>query len=295
MLRTNQDQLVTLSVMGAVAHPLMGRRPQRVGYNGDVVCVPGVGGITYDRRVGDPCVGLIGDHVEPGVSSHNMDKSELHGLSFNHAYNALSCVGNEAIIVSGDAKGERGVVTGKHGGIEHVIIDFSEEVMGRMLIGDKILIKARGQGLALPDFPDVALRSLAPSFLERMPIEVKGDALHVGVAKIVPGAVMGSGLGADQVWTGDYDIQLFDEEINQQYGLNDLRFGDIVAIADTDHTHGRYYKTGAMSIGIIVHSESAIAGHGPGVTTLMTTAQAGRLVPHLDDGANIATLLDLRG
>ncbi len=294
MLRTNKEKLVTVSVMGQVAHPLMGSRPQRVGFDGRVACVPGVGGITYDRRVGDPCVGLLGDHIEPAVSTHNTDKSDLYGPGFNRAYNALSCVGNEAIVASGDAKGEKGVVTGKHGGIEHVIIDFTTEVMERMFHGDKILVKSRGQGLALLDYPDIALRSIAPELLEKLPIVEKDGALEIGVARIVPGRVMGSGLGADQVYTGDYDIQLFDEAINEEYGLDDLRFGDIVAIMDTDHTHGRIFKDGAVSIGIIVHSESAVAGHGPGVTSLMTTREAGLIVPHLDDASNIATLMDLR-
>ena len=35
-----------------------------------------------------------------------------------------SCVGNEAKVVSGDAKGAIGYVIGHHGGSEHVIVDF---------------------------------------------------------------------------------------------------------------------------------------------------------------------------
>jgi len=294
MLRTNEKDLVMMSVMGHVAHPVKGAKPYLVSHDGKVKVLPGVGGITYNKRIGDPCVGLAGDHVEPGVSTRNTDKFEGLGPAYNTAYNALSCVGNEATIVSGDAKGDRGIVTGKHGGIEHVLIDFTPETLDKLVIGDRILVKSFGQGLELLDYPEIAVRNLDPGLLKKMPIRKKGKGLVVGVAKMVPGAVMGSGLGADQTWTGDYDIQLFDRESVKEFGLSDLRFGDIVAILDTDHTYGRIYKKGAISIGIIVHSACLISGHGPGVTTLLTTGVPGKIVPYLDDKANIAFLLGLR-
>ena len=51
----------------------------------------------------------------------------------------------------------------------------------------------------------------------------KGDKLEVPVTHIVPAAIMGSGLGANQVNSGDYDIQLFDEAIVEQYGLGKFK------------------------------------------------------------------------
>ena len=41
---------------------------------------------------------------------------------------------------------------------------------------------------------------------------------------------MGSGLGRDNTFRGDYDINLFDPETVREFGLEDLRLGDIVAI-----------------------------------------------------------------
>jgi len=67
MLRTNKEDLVMMSVMGQISHPVKGQRPYLVSHEGKVMLVPGVGGITYNKRVGDRCVGLAGDHVEPGV------------------------------------------------------------------------------------------------------------------------------------------------------------------------------------------------------------------------------------
>lgn len=49
---------------------------------------------------------------------------------------------------------------------------------------------------------------------------------------------------------------------------------------------------GAVSIGIVVHSDSRLAGHGPGITTLMT-CPADLIVPKQDPKANIADLLGI--
>jgi len=103
---------------------------------------------------------------------------------------------------------------------------------------------------------------------------------------------MGSGLGSQNCYRGDYDIQLFDKQIVKKYNLHTLRLGDIVAIQDADHTFGRTYKTGAISIGVIVHSNCVTAGHGPGVTTLITSAE-GKLIVYIDTTANIGVYLNI--
>ena len=205
----------------------------------------------------------------------------------------LACVGNEAIVISGDAKGAKGTVVGKHGGIEHVLVDFEPEILDKLVIGDKILVKAIGLGLKLLDFPEIKVMNMDPSLLDKMGIEVKSDKLSVPVTHVIPAGIIGSGLGATQTYSGDYDIQLFDDDTVKKYGLDDLRFGDIVAIMDADHSYGRIYKKGAISIGIIVHSACVIAGHGPGVTTLLTSSE-GKIIPRIDPNANIAKILNLR-
>ena len=64
--------------------------------------------------------------------------------------NILSCVGNEAIIMSGDAKNAKGIVTGKSGRFsEQVIITFSKKIREKISINDKILIKSIGVGLKI--------------------------------------------------------------------------------------------------------------------------------------------------
>jgi len=132
-----------------------------------------------------------------------------------------------------------------------------------------------------------------PDFLNKIKFGEKDGKLAIPVTHHVPAKIMGSGLGADQVSSGDYDIQLFDEKTNKEFGLDDLRFGDLVAILDADHSYGRIYKTGAVSVGIVVHSDCVISGHGPGVTTLFTSTK-GMIEPVIDADANIATILNLR-
>ena len=185
--------------------------------------MPGVGGITYNLRVGDPACGWEADHVEPGVSVENKENDARSGQAANTAFNVLSCVGNKAIVVNGEAKGAEGTVTGKHGGIEHVLVDFPPEVLEKLVIGDRILVKAFGVGLKLVDFPEIKVLNMDPALLEAWDIEAKSEKLEVPVTHIVPAAIMGSGLGANQVNSGDYDIQLFDESIVEQYGLETFK------------------------------------------------------------------------
>jgi hypothetical protein len=293
MLRTNSDKLVKLSVMGEVASPFVSRSVYNISATGTPSILPGAGGITYNLRVGDPACGWEADHVEPCVSAENKENDPRHGQIANTAFNVLSCIGNEATVVTGDAKGNKGVVTGKHGGIEHVLIDFQPETLERLMLGDKILVKAFGLGLKLTNFTDVKIMNMDPHFLEALDPKPNGEKLEVPVTHMIPAAIMGSGIGANQTHSGDYDIQLFDENVREQYGLDDLRLGDLVAIIDADHSFGRIYRQGAISVGIVMHTNCVTAGHGPGVTSLMTTP-SGNIIPKIDAKANIACLLKLR-
>lgn len=290
LVKTNVDKLVKVSVVGEVTSASIGPQVYKITADGRPVVLPSVGGIRYNVRVGDLAVGWMADHVEPGVSIKNLSPDG----ALNTALNVLSCVGNEAIVVLGDAKGAKGVVVGKHGGIEHVMVDFQPDVLEKLVVGDKVMVKAFGVGLSLLEFPEVRVMNLDPSFLEAIDPKVNAGKLEIPVTHIVPAAIMGSGLGAAQTYSGDYDIQLFDKTICEKYGLEDLRLGDLIAIMDADHSYGRIYKTGAITIGIIVHTDCVISGHGPGVSTLFTSS-TGQIAPKLDPEANIAYILKLRG
>ena len=292
MLRTNIDKLIKMSVMGEIASPTI-RSVYNVSATGKPMVLPGVGGITYNLRIGDLACGWEADHVEPGVSTENKENDSRSGPAANTAFNVLSCIGNKAKVVSGDAKGAEGAVTGKHGGIEHVLIDYPMEILEKLVPGDRILVKSFGLGLKLLDFPEIKVLNMDPALLEAWNPQPNGDKLEVAVTHIVPAAIMGSGLGANQVNSGDYDIQLFDEKIVEQYGLESLRLGDLVAIIDADHSFGRIYRQGAISLGVVIHTNCVTAGHGPGVTTLMTSSD-GRIIPQINTKANIASLLNLR-
>ncbi len=291
-VKTNEDKIVKISVMGEIASPVA-RSAYRITHDGRPVTLPGTGGITYNLRVGDLATGWKADHVEPAVSIENKENDARFKTMANTSLNVLSCIGNQAKVVTGDAKGEIGTVVGKHGGIEHVMVDFSEEVMEQLVIGDKMMIKAYGQGLELLDFPEIKVMNMDPTFLNKIDFREENGKLVIPVTHRIPAKIMGSGLGADQVSSGDYDIQLFDDKTNQEFGLDNLRFGDIVTILDADHSYGRIYKTGAISVGIIVHSDCVISGHGPGVTTLFTSSK-GMIEPVIDSEANIASILKLR-
>lgn len=288
MIKTNKDRLAVISVAGEVAAP-RARYPYRISHEGEPRVFPGTGGITYNIKVGDPALGWVGDHIEPGVSMRNLNEKDYE----NSGLNLYACIGNRASVVSGDAKGAHGFVTGKHGGIEHVLVWFDPPTLEKLVIGDKIQIRAWGQGLAVDDLDAVKFYNLDPALFEKMGVTSETDVLKFPVTHIIPPQLMGSGLGSISAASGDYDITTQDLESIRQVGLDRLRFGDVVFLADTDNSFGRCFKKGAASVGVVVHSNCVIAGHGPGVTTIATSAR-GAIKPVISKDANIARYLDVK-
>jgi len=262
-LKTNTEKLVQIAVSGQVAFA-RSFGPWEIKHDGQPFMLPSVGGITYNVKIGDLASGFEADHVEPGVSMRREDRDENSGL------NTLACVGNTATVISGDAKGETGYVTGKHGGIEHVIVYFPQATLGKMGPEDKIQIRSWGTGLALTDIPEIKVKNLDPDLLAKMDLKVKEGALEVPVTTTVPAHLMGSGMGSPSSQRGDYDIMTADPKAYKNHGLDKLRFGDLVLLENCDTTFGRGYLEGAVTIGVVVHSDCLLAGHGPGITTLFT-------------------------
>ena len=290
MLATNEDRLVEFLLQCQPGQPRT-RGTWEVDHQGTPFILPSIGGITLNIQVGDPAFGWEGDHIEPGVScTADTHKPYEHP---NVTVQLLTCVGNTATVVSGEAKGATGTVIGHHGGSEHIIVDFPREAKEKMTYGDTIMVRSKGQGLKLADYPEVALFNLDPSLLKRMKLRVAEDGvLEVPVTTMVPAYCMGSGIGSAHVAKGDYDIVTSDAEAVREFGIDRIRFGDFVALMDQDNRYGRAYRRGAISIGIVVHSDCKEAGHGPGVTTLMTCATP-RIRPVVDPAANIADLLGI--
>jgi hypothetical protein len=164
----NLDALVMVAVAGEIAPPTQGKSPYRIGRDGVPRVVPGPGGIVISHRVGDRCVGLAADHLEPGVAIESRQRA-LKGEpnAANLALNTYACIGNAALVLNGPCVGQRGVVTGKHGGIDHVLIDFPDPVLRRLRIGDRIQIYSHGMGLRLPEHPELMLSNCSPSLIRR--------------------------------------------------------------------------------------------------------------------------------
>ncbi len=293
-LRINRRELVMVVVSGQVAHPIASAFPYRIGNDGVPRVLPGTGGIVLNHRIGSSCVGLAGDHIEPGVTLHNNLPEITGGRNGpNLALVTYACVGNRVRISSGPCSGQWGIVTGKHGGIDHLIVDFPPNVLRRMNIGDRVQVYSCGIGMRLIDYPEVTLFNCSPGLLRRWGIRQEGERLIVPVSHRIPSQVMGSGLGKNTVWRGDYDIQLFDRETRKKHQLDSLRFGDMVAIDNADTRFGPSYKRGWITLAVVVHSDSTVSGHGPGVAPLLC-GPANIIIPQINPDANLAALYRVR-
>lgn len=294
----NRDLLVMLAAQGRIAPPRFYDTPYKIDPDGGLHVIPGTGSITYNFRSGDSAYHIAGDHVEPAVTLYNPGDTNSRDSRESRGFNTLSCIGNRVLVLTGEAKGAEGRVIGKHGGSEHVMVDFADDdVFHKLAIGDRMRVYTYGLGMEFTNFEGVKIFNMSPYLLEALTEAGMGitddGKLRVPVARLIPSKIMGSGLGSNQVYRGDYDIQLFDEGIVKKYELDKLRFGDIVAIIDAQHDFGRIYLKGAICIGVIAHSRSFMSGHGPGVTTLLSSAK-GKIEPVLDENANLAKLLKIR-
>jgi hypothetical protein len=293
MIRTNKDSLITLAVQGEIVPAQIERRYEATWDGRAKLCI-GVGGINYNLKIGSKVFGWVnGDRAEPGVCTDNTGSA-----SQKNGYRTKASLGNEAKLLSGEAKGERGVVVGKHGyqlpgGAHHVLLHFGDETVERLAIGDKILVKACGIGLEIEGYEDVLVRSLGPRLLESMGIEEKGGKLHVPAVKEIPHTLMGEGWGTG-AHSSHIGIQTCYEPDIAAHGLDELRFGDVVFLGDILSDWGRHYYRGGSSIGVVVSGPSDVSGRGIGVCTILSSKE-GRLEPSINADANIGSYLGLIG
>jgi len=198
-------------------------------------------------------------------------------------------VGNEVRVVSGPAAGATGHVIGQHA---YVLADFPDQPAAELTTGDAVTVLAIGQGLALPDHPQVVVKNCAPDLLAAMPGGTRPDGrLEVHVAARVPAEAIGAGAGmASEYANTDLMGAYAGLGADLSLGLEGLRIGDLVALADADHRYGRGYRPDYLTIGVISTGQCMMFGHGPGPSTLMSgPASAFYLV---DDGdANLARWL----
>lgn len=289
MVATNVDRVIKMSVMGQVispSYPGIPAVPHQIDRDGKPRLLPTYGGIVYNVRLGDSVYGWAGDLIEPGVAIKASDAAA------NQALNVFACVGNEAVVMSGDARGAAGTVTGKSGRFaEHVIIHFEHEVLEQLAFGDRIVVRAHGIGLEVDGFSGVHLKSLSPAVFDALRIEEDGGKLSVPVSAFVPPELLGAGSGLTSE-SGAICIQTADQAAVERAGLDSLRLGDLVALQDYDSAWGHGYRKGSVGIGVVSSTDSIRAGYGPGITLLMTSP-AGEIAPMLVEGTNLASLLQL--
>ena len=247
--------------------------------------------------MGDPVLGWPEtEYMTPGVALYGADeKAEYDRRSASGsgmAFTKLCCIGNEVTVVGGDARGSKGVVTGK-GGVggtsRHVLSHFPKDDLRKLNIGDKMRVASKGVGLKVEGF-DGRLFNMDPAFLDALEPELDGEVLELPVAKEIPVIAMGMGVGGSSAESGGWCVQVSPPHLVEMLGLGDLRFGDLVACRDALMSYGKGYYKGAITIGVVTTGESHVAGQGPGVMAI-ASSKHGKIKPRVDPSANVAKYL----
>ncbi len=286
-LKTNKDKLITTAVQGVVQPA--GSWGYSTTYDGKPKLSIGMASINYTVSLGDATYGWASaDHVEPDVTIQGRDRPRASEC----AIAILACIGNEAKVISGEAKGAKGMYIGRHAGSDDLAW-FPKTVLENLALDDKIQVKAEGVGLKIEGFEDVRVNKLSPELLEKMGIKIEGNKLVVPVVMEIPGHIMGSGIGGPFIENIDYDIQTTCPEIVEEYDLKKIKLGDLVAIKGHYDYYGRGRYEGAVTIGVCIHGWSDYAGHGPGLNPVLS-ALPGRIKTKIDPHANVAYYLGIR-
>lgn len=289
MISFNEDKLVSVSVMGQIVNPIfpgLPAEPYRLSADGTPFLLPTYGGIVYNLSVGDSAYGWQADCVHPGISIAYPNDVGNRGL------NIFACVGNEATVMTGEGKGIKGIVTGKSGRFsEHVIVHIPKAAREGLAIGDKIVVKSKGVGMSLEEFPNVKLKSLSPELLKALNPSSKDGKLHIPVVAKIPAHLLGAGAGLTSEG-GSLHLQTTDKAAVKSAGLDSLKLGDIVALLDYDSRYQHGYMRGAIGIAVVGQTDGPRAGYGPGLTLLMTDPK-GSIEPNVQTDVNIKTLLGL--
>lgn len=265
-----------MNLAGIVEHPESSGNPYEIDIDGHPFVPVGNAGVVLGVELGDLLTSVDADHVAPGVTMVHPEQAARHALT------SLSCIGNNVVVRSGAAAGATGHVIGKRGELGRVIVSFSQEILDQLRPGDAMSVRAFGQGASLPaEAGDVQLMNLDPGLLSLLPFEFD-NGVSAGVRLELPSKVCGNGVGRPaQAW--DIDLALPDDDES----LGALRFGDLVSVADVDVRANVGYRRGWRTIGVIVHGDSRLPGHGPGWLPILTGSATALRAEMISDHAGL--------
>ena len=146
--------------------------------------------------------------------------------------------------------------------------------------------------MKLANNEEIKIMNIDPSLFNKMTKIKEGKIFEIGVSHEIPSYLIGSGIGSDNPYIGDFDIMTDDMGEIKRLKLETLRIGDIVSISDLDCTNGVGYYRGSKTIGVIVHSDCVKAGHGPGVVPILTS-RLGHIKSTVNKDSNIKNYLGI--
>ncbi len=270
-LTTNKDKLLTVAIQGQVA-PAQPSRGYTVTWEGKPKMAIGTGSINYNLKIGDRVFGWASaDRATVGVATEGVGEER-----FKDAWPVYASIGNEVKVLSGGAKDEKGIVVGKFG--SYVLVHFEDGVLDKLAIGDSLAAKACGIGLEIEGFKDVFVHGLAPEVLEKLVTKINDGKLEVPVVMEIPAEIVGQGAGGSSL-TGNWHIQTCYPPDIKDYGLEKLRFGDIVLLKDTETDYGKGYYRGGATVGVVCSGPSDVSGLGIAVTPAFSSSSELATIP----------------
>ena len=230
-----------------MSHPTHSRHVRASTTTAGRCMLPGMSGVVANARVGDPGVPLGRRPPRAGrVGRLTPIAAAIRRCSSSPA-SATSCACS-----TGPPRAPTGTVTGKHA---FVLVDFPQDALDVLAPGDRLLVRAHGQGLRLLDFPEIATRSSQPGAARgRWASQTTDDGrLRVEVAAEIPAYLMGAGLGMSSEWA-NCDVMFTRRETIERLGFErTCASATSSSWHDQDHRFGRGFRKGMSAIGVVAH------------------------------------------
>ncbi len=292
MLKVETDRLVERALTAEIVNLTMITPPHGLTEQSSSRALP-LTGVTYNVKLGDPLFTRPHDFLEPGIIAA-VCPDTVTGSGECPDVTRMCCPGNKVKIINSETHGLEGMVLSTDFGLSNaIIIDFPERVYQRVGSGKRIWIRSRGPGAWLTDYPTIRLMNIDPDILPKLEIQHAGkNRLMFPVCYFVPVNFF-SPLRDDA--SSPHLLCRFngnDQKNIDALGIENLRFGDFIAINDLDLSGGFNKKKGAVTIAIALLSPVRPWGIAFGAVAVFTCT-AGKIVPVINPGSNLGRFLSL--
>lgn len=290
MIKPNTKNTVEWGIFARVVNLIAVKPPGNAGKTSLKEQLPFCG-LTYNVRIGDLVFGWSGQIVEPGVvlvASDFADKSFTPSVSLA----SVCSIGSKVKLIGAETPSLEGVVVGASCAVPGgIIVDFPERIYHKIGLEAQFCIHTRSSPRCLAEYPSISIFRFDQESFSRLELQQAGrNRLMVPVCYFIPGSYFEVMRYKQFILPTLCYFNTNDKKSIDVLGIEQMKFGDFIAITDLDCTNGFNREKGAVSIGIVIRSPVPEWNVGVGVNIILSSRE-GHILPVTNPSANLGRYL----